>query len=60
MVDGQQFESNKNVIDAVSSYFEELDIWNYKGDITVLEHQYKKCISLSGDYIEKLNQKIFL
>lgn len=59
MIDGQQFESNKNVVDAVSSYFEEFDFRNYKDGMTILEHQYEKCISLSGDYIEKLYQNIF-
>lgn len=41
MADGQQnnkFESNKNVVDAVSDYFEEVDLWNYKNGIIILEH----------------------
>lgn len=56
---GQQFESNKKVVDAVSSYCEELDVWLHKDNITKLEHQYEKFISLSGDNIEKLNQNFF-
>lgn len=50
---GRRFENNEAVIDAVNSYFEELDVSHYKDGITKLEHRYEKCISLSGDYVEK-------
>lgn len=50
---GKRFGSNEEVIEAVNQYFEELDESTFKLGITKLEHRYEKCISLSGDYVEK-------
>lgn len=43
----------KEIIDAVNSYFEDLDKPHYKDGLIKSEHRYDKCTSLSGDYVEK-------
>lgn len=50
---GQRFHRNDEVIEAVNSYFEELDESYYSNGIKKLEHRYDKCITLLGDYVEK-------
>lgn len=50
---GQKFSTDSEVIDAVNSYFEDLDVSTYKTGIAALKHRWSKCVELKGDYIEK-------
>ncbi|UYV78083.1 hypothetical protein LAZ67_16000046 [Cordylochernes scorpioides] len=50
---GIHFRSDKEVIDAVTSFFESLETSFFLEGIKALEHRWKKCIDLKGDYVEK-------
>jgi len=50
---GQRFSSNQEAIAAVEGYFADLTKNHYRAGIMALEHRWKKCISLKGDYVEK-------
>lgn len=50
---GRRFHSNEEVIDAVKSYFENLDKLYFRDGLIKLEHRFDKCISFFGDYAEK-------
>jgi hypothetical protein len=47
------FSSNQEAIAAVEGYFADLTKNHYRDGIMVLEHRWKKCMSLKGDYVEK-------
>ncbi|UYV82869.1 hypothetical protein LAZ67_22001161 [Cordylochernes scorpioides] len=49
---GIHFRSNEEVIDAVTSFFESLETSFFLEGIKALEHRWKKCIDLKGDYVE--------
>jgi len=53
---GQRFSSNQEAIAAVrvDGYFANLTKNHYRDGIMALEHRWNKCISLKGDYVEKL------
>jgi len=51
---GQRFSSNQEAIAAVEGYFADLMKNHYRDGIMVLEHRWNKCVSLKGDYVEKL------
>jgi len=53
---GQRFSSNQEAITAVGGYFADLTKNHYRDWIMALEHCWNKCISLKGDYVEKLKQ----
>ena len=38
---------------AVDGYFNELDSSYYEQGKAAIEHRWKKCIDLKGDYVEK-------
>ncbi|UYV63717.1 hypothetical protein LAZ67_2005415 [Cordylochernes scorpioides] len=48
------FWSDEEVIDAVTSFFESLETSFFLEGIKALEHRWKKCIDLKGDYVEEL------
>jgi len=50
---GQRFSSNQEAIAAVEGYFADLTKNHYRHGIMALEHCWKKCISVKGDYVEK-------
>lgn len=50
---GKRFYSNEEVIAETNAYFTDLDKSYYSEGINKLEHRWTKCISLSGDYVEK-------
>jgi hypothetical protein len=50
---GQRFSSNQEAIAAVEGYFADLTKNHYRDGIMALEHCWNKCISLTGDYVEK-------
>ncbi|UYV75085.1 hypothetical protein LAZ67_12002425 [Cordylochernes scorpioides] len=50
---GIHFRSDEEVIDAVTSFFESLGTSFFLESIKGLEHRWKKCIDLKGDYVEK-------
>jgi histone-lysine N-methyltransferase SETMAR len=50
---GQHFSSNQEAIAAVEGYFADLMENHYRDGLMVLEHHWKKCISLNGDYVVK-------
>ncbi|UYV75519.1 hypothetical protein LAZ67_13000470 [Cordylochernes scorpioides] len=47
---GIHFRSDEEVIDAVTSFFESLETSFFLEGIKALEHRWKKCIDLKGDY----------
>ncbi|EFN81620.1 Histone-lysine N-methyltransferase SETMAR, partial [Harpegnathos saltator] len=48
---GQRFSSNEEVIAYVNAYFAEQDAnYYYLEGLKRLEHRWKKCIDLKGDY----------
>uniref|UniRef100_A0AAF5I371 Mos1 transposase HTH domain-containing protein n=1 Tax=Strongyloides stercoralis TaxID=6248 RepID=A0AAF5I371_STRER len=49
----KRFKSDSVVILAASDYFQKPDICAYKKEIQALEHRWRKCISLQGDYVEE-------
>ncbi|UYV72345.1 hypothetical protein LAZ67_9002716 [Cordylochernes scorpioides] len=49
---GIHFRSDEEVIDAVTSFFESLETSFFLEGIKALEHRWKKCIDLKGDYVE--------
>lgn len=50
---GQRFESDEEIQNAVSWFFEGKDQnWFYQG-IAALKNRYEKCIEVRGDYVEK-------
>jgi histone-lysine N-methyltransferase SETMAR len=49
---GQCFSSNQEASAAVEGYFVDLTNNHYRNGIMALEHRWKKCISLKGDYVE--------
>ncbi|UYV76490.1 hypothetical protein LAZ67_14000659 [Cordylochernes scorpioides] len=49
---GIHFRSDEEVIDAVTSFFELLGTSFFLEGIKALEHRWKKCIDLKGDYVE--------
>jgi histone-lysine N-methyltransferase SETMAR len=51
---GQRFFSNQEAIAAVERYFADLMKNHSRDRIMALEHSWNKCISLKGDYVEKL------
>jgi len=53
---GQRFSSNLEATAAVEGYFADLKKNHYRDRIITLEHRWNKCISLTGDYVEKLKQ----
>jgi hypothetical protein len=50
---GQRFSPNQVAIAVVEGYFADLMKNRYRVRIMVLEHHWKKCIILKGDYVEK-------
>jgi histone-lysine N-methyltransferase SETMAR len=50
---GQRFSLNQEAIAAVEGYFADLKKNHYRDGIMALEHRWKKCMSLKGDYVEK-------
>lgn len=50
---GQKFSSNEEVEAAVNQYFTDLPESFFKTGIEALQNRWKKCIKLSGDYVEK-------
>jgi hypothetical protein len=50
---GQRFSLNQEAIAAVEGYFADLMKNHYRDGIMALEHRWKNCISLKGDYVEK-------
>jgi hypothetical protein len=50
---GQRFSSNQEAIAAVDWYFADFTKNHYRDERMALEHGWKKCISLKGDYVEK-------
>lgn len=50
---GQKFSSNEEVEAAVGDFFEGLEETFFMTGIQALETRWKKCIELSGDYVEK-------
>ncbi|UYV62570.1 hypothetical protein LAZ67_2001123 [Cordylochernes scorpioides] len=50
---GIHFRSDEEVIDAVNPFFESLETSFFLEGITALEHRWKKCIDLKGNYVEK-------
>lgn len=50
---GQKFSSNEEVEAAVNQYFTDLPESFFKTGIEALQNRWKKCIELSGDYVEK-------
>jgi len=53
---GQRFSSNQEATAAVEGYIPDLTKNHYRDGIIALEHCWNKCISLEGDYVEKLKQ----
>jgi hypothetical protein len=51
---GQRFSSNQEVIAAVEGYFADLTKNHYRDGIMALEHRWNKCISLKGNYVERI------
>ncbi|UYV80849.1 hypothetical protein LAZ67_19001982 [Cordylochernes scorpioides] len=49
---GIHFRSAEEVIDAVTSFFESLEISFFLEGIKALEHRWKKCIDVKWDYVE--------
>jgi len=47
---GQLFSLNQEGVAAVEGYFTKN---HYRDGIMPLEHQWNKCISVKGDYVEK-------
>jgi len=50
---GQRFSLNQEAIAAVEGYFTDLMKNHYRDGIMALEHRWKKCIGLKGDYVER-------
>jgi hypothetical protein len=50
---GQRFSSNQEATAAVEGYFADLTKNHYRDGRMMLEHWWNKCISLTGDYVEK-------
>jgi hypothetical protein len=44
---------NEEVIDAINTYFEDLEERYFRGEIEKLEKWWTKCVVLRGDYVEK-------
>ena len=51
---GQRFSSNQEEIAAVERYFADLTKNHYRDGIMALEHRWNKCISVKGDYVDKI------
>ncbi|UYV84691.1 hypothetical protein LAZ67_X003114 [Cordylochernes scorpioides] len=49
---GIHFRSDEEVIDAVTSFFESSETSFFLEGIKALEHRWKKCIDLKGNYVE--------
>jgi len=50
---GQRFSSNQEANAAVEGYFADLTKNHYRDGIMALDHRWNKCISVTGDYVEK-------
>ena len=50
---GRNFGSNEGVIDAVNEFLGNQDEDFYFQGISKLEQQWRKCIKMKGDYVEK-------
>lgn len=50
---GQTFSSNEEIITSVKAYSAEQDANYYLDGLKRLEHRWRKCIDLKGDYVEK-------
>jgi len=53
---GPTFESDKDAIHATNDWFEQLDELYFMYGIKALAHCLEKCVTLRGDYVEKLKQ----
>jgi ABC-type uncharacterized transport system ATPase subunit len=53
---GRRFYSSEEEIAETNAYFAELCQTYYSGGIIKLEQCWMKCISLKGDYVEKLKK----
>jgi len=51
---GQTFESDKDVIHTIDDWFEQLDEQFFMYGIKAFAHHWEKCVTLGGDYVEKL------
>jgi hypothetical protein len=50
---GQHFFSNQEAIAAVEGHFADLTENHYRDGLMALEHRWKKCIRIRGDYVVK-------
>lgn len=50
---GKRFSSNSEIITATNAYFEEFEKSYFLEGLKKLEHRWKKCIIMKGDYVEK-------
>jgi hypothetical protein len=48
----QHFSSNQEAIAAAEGYFADRTENQYRDWLIALEHRWRKCISLKGDYVE--------
>lgn len=51
---GQRFENDNDVCHAAEAFFESQTSSWFMSGMQMLEHRYEKCISVRGDYVEKL------
>jgi histone-lysine N-methyltransferase SETMAR len=50
---GRRFYSNDEIINATNEYFDDLQTSYFLKGLEKLEHRWKKCIAVKGDYVEK-------
>jgi histone-lysine N-methyltransferase SETMAR len=50
---GRHFDTDDDVIGAVTQFLEDQPPDFYKTGIRMLQHRWKKCVDLEGDYVEK-------
>lgn len=50
---GKHFDSDDDVISAVTDFFDDQEETFYKTGIQALQHRWQKCVDRKGDYVEK-------
>ena len=50
---GRHFTTDDEVMDAVDTYLQDRDSEFYNRGIKALQHRWRKCVDLKGDYVEK-------
>jgi len=53
---GTHFQNEKEIMDAVTEYFDGKCAAYYRAGIFKLHHHWGKCINLNGDYGEKIEK----